>query len=452
MLMSMQTDILHSLWVAQEILLSDAAHVWLDGTDPLNMDIFSEIMIAILSRQGEDALSQMSAMPGYKYIWWHYTTSQESRVIQGPIDLASLLPRFAESKCQLTIDRVYALLSLATNGDRFKVDYNIDAAELFASTMEFSMDGRPIDSLLLVGADLLELLQLLPRDSNPNHESITVTQPVKYVSKPIFRTSTLHLSPTSHITTPTALITVLSPPNDIHVFEYAFSHGTSTSPARITHCRTHEHLNPTNSSPLPTPKPAQLHDKAYHIHTSIPSEDLHYFARTSDAPPLHSWASPPLDLHSLTLPEEHHHASFPPPLPLLSRLSSSSTANPAAPSPSPQLTPSQHSLTTNLIWDAYFQRSSSHIFSAVKDAVAHEIWTQLRPSKRSSNALVGTGRLRKVAPLVVGVGEKDGSQGVGGGDAITRSGRRGAGVRVTREMLIVRRIVCVRRGQGERGG
>lgn len=415
------------LWVAQEILLADTSHVWLDGSNSLDMDSFAELMVVILSQKSQDALAHMAESPGYKYVWWHYTTSQESRVIQGPIDLASLLPRFAESRCQLSVDRIYALLSLATNGDKFQVDYSIDAATLFARTLEFSMDGRPLDDLLLVGANLLELLQLLPPDPNPDYGAIEIESPMSAaVSQPIYRTARLCTEADTILALPTVSIAIHESTN-LHLFEYAYDPITSTPP-RITHCRAHEYVHGTPTLPA---APGTVHDKAYYIYTTSPSESVHYFSRTPTAATLHSWTSPPL-----ALPND------PPRTPTTNSSSSSHTTA------QPHLTPSTRSVKLGVVWDAYFARETSRVFGAASREVAHAAWTQLQPSERASNAL---------APRRNGQGACGGGRGGDGNGKLQSQGgmakapptARATGVRVVRGAFDVRRIVCVRKPKQE---
>jgi hypothetical protein len=412
------------LWIAQELLLAKEAHLWLQNQTTLNMDTFAELVVFILSRKDQTAMDTVLASPGYKFIWWYFTTADIARIVHGPIHLASLLPRFADSKCQVQLDRVYALLAIAQDGDKLKVDYSIDIETLFIRTMEFSMDGRAVDDLLLVGADLLEVLSILPSADTTHAKSIPIASDGSSpVSKPMFSLANLYPSRTEAQPVPCAYVTIRHR-HELHVFEYAFDPVTH----KVTYCRTHEYLEGTPQ--LPT-TPATRLDKAYYIWTSLTSEETHYFARQDHQPEHSHWTSQPLVSAPATTTAV---------LPSPSRSRALRSRTPAPPPPAPRtsqravLSPSLRSLKLGLSWDAYFSRATSRLFTneRVRRVVESSIWAQLEPSPISSNALVGRregGRLSRRPPCP-----------------------RACSLRVQREALEVRMIRCVRaplRGLGD---
>lgn len=76
--------------------------------------------------------------------------------------LSTLFPKFSTNGCQNPVDRVFGLLSLAKNTIGFKVEYAWSPEDVFRYTLEFCMDLRTIDELLITGAHLLAALELGP--------------------------------------------------------------------------------------------------------------------------------------------------------------------------------------------------------------------------------------------------------------------------------------------------
>jgi hypothetical protein len=74
--------------------------------------------------------------------------------------LPDIFRHFRGSSCSDKRDRIFALLSLTEEEPRITVDYEVSTLELFRNVMEQYMDGKTIDELLLLGAHLIEGLEL----------------------------------------------------------------------------------------------------------------------------------------------------------------------------------------------------------------------------------------------------------------------------------------------------
>lgn len=170
-------------------------------------------------------------------------------------DLISLLYEFWNGACWDKRDRFYALLGLANDGNNFQVDYSIDHNVLFQRLVEILMHDGCIDELLLVGATLLQALQLRP----PQRSSITIdTQseeafaselktallPVQYTSRtgvgiPVWSQAMLFTEGESEnmrtrIRADCMYISIRDV-DDLHVFEYAVEASATTVYVKYAH-------------------------------------------------------------------------------------------------------------------------------------------------------------------------------------------------------------------------
>ncbi|RMJ18056.1 hypothetical protein CDV36_002280 [Fusarium kuroshium] len=165
------------LWIAQEFLLANEPILFFQ-----NFQIDAITLARQLNRflylvpKGERL--DFMALTGWTYLHWRWVCYEfpsnnkwmpsERRPMDKPVSLASLIPKFAKSGCHDKKDRVYALLSLADDGDPGMVYYEISEDEVFRNTMgvmKRHKNKRPIDEHLLIGEALIEALELWPATS-----------------------------------------------------------------------------------------------------------------------------------------------------------------------------------------------------------------------------------------------------------------------------------------------
>ena len=76
--------------------------------------------------------------------------------------LVSLLRTFASAECQVEHDRVYALLSLAEEGHRISIDYEVPITTVYQQVVRSSRDAL-IDVELMLKYELRSVAELFPR-------------------------------------------------------------------------------------------------------------------------------------------------------------------------------------------------------------------------------------------------------------------------------------------------
>lgn len=175
------------MWIAQEIMLSPTASLF---TGPEDIDI--DCLSAFLEDTKERMLKANHTGGSLDLVGWQLLDWRQSKIdkVLTVTDadtgtagffpkLSTLFPKFSASGCQNPVDRVFGLLSLAKNTIGFKVEYAWSPEDVFRYTLEFCMDLRTIDELLITGAHLIEALELRPQHRRSTHASKSSTNPKK---------------------------------------------------------------------------------------------------------------------------------------------------------------------------------------------------------------------------------------------------------------------------------
>ncbi|RSL63174.1 hypothetical protein CEP54_005286 [Fusarium duplospermum] len=217
------------------------------------------------------------------------------------VSLASLIPKFANSGCEEKKDRVYALLSLADDGDPALVDYRISEDVLFRNIMALmKRHKRPMDELLLIGEALIEALELWPA-TTPLSSILEINfDDPEDITLPIWGSATLERKAGAGtvretIKTTCMYVGIHDGPN-VHVFEYAVE-----KPAErpiVKYSRAHEYLR---GHPPASIVPASDDEVMYFWLENMPSEALHYFSNTGFR--LWSWTAQDFEISGLRTDE-----------------------------------------------------------------------------------------------------------------------------------------------------
>ncbi|RSM11823.1 hypothetical protein CDV31_006591 [Fusarium ambrosium] len=320
------------LWIAQEFLLADdpilffgnfqtGAHKLalflgaIPKKDSFQVDCCEHFTLDGITVP-EDRLKGLRQLPGWKYFWWRLVRYEfmpnRSRPSERPMNqsasLASLIPKFAKSGCQDRRDRVYALLSLADDGDPGLVNYNISEDVVFRNTMALmKRHKRPLDELLLIGEALIETLELWPATS-PSSSTLEIKfDGPEDITLPIWGCATLerfdaNLEARETVETTCMYVGIHDGPN-VHVFEYAVE-----KPAErptVKYSRAHEYLR---GHPPASFVPASDLDVMYFWLDNMPSETLHYFTKSkANTHPLWSWTAQDFEISGLRTDESTEH-------------------------------------------------------------------------------------------------------------------------------------------------
>jgi hypothetical protein len=171
------------LWIIQEIVLAREIKVYCgeQWVHSRQLSWFAQPIPQpshLDSRSGKITYVRHGA--SYNGTW---TRFDEQRRLCGRVTLESLIKTFGSAECHDVRDRVYGLLSLATDGAGLEIDYSEPTARLFFRVMAFCKTsdpiafGRLLQDVLKVGSDELKsvldcrtLFQRLIRESLvPSH-------------------------------------------------------------------------------------------------------------------------------------------------------------------------------------------------------------------------------------------------------------------------------------------
>ncbi|KAM3083671.1 hypothetical protein ACMFMG_002212 [Clarireedia jacksonii] len=280
------------IWIIQEVMLPKVAVVLL-GLQEVALAPLALVLVDLVDDEKldleENERTELRSLPGYKFAWSQYLF-EYSMLSYSQCPLPSLIHAFSRSGCCNKLDRIYALLSLAENGNKFTVDYDISIEMMFQRAMSFCMDGRPLDDLLLVGASLIEALDLqgnriddaistigkpslselglpsyLTVKCNP---SLSVASPVRGQAALKTDESSSH-SPYWESTN--CLYVVVSDADNLHIFEYAVEENESG--IRVNYARAHEYIR---GRPQIYKEPTDHSDSTFYLWFDAPSEEVHY--------------------------------------------------------------------------------------------------------------------------------------------------------------------------------
>jgi hypothetical protein len=142
------------IWIVQEMMLPGEASIFV-GMKERNLIAFAYVLVGLITHLcDEDWLNgiedAVQNLHSFQLILPQYTSrTMDTYYTSRTPSLVSLLVRYAQSGCVNKLDRIYGLLSLAQDGHKFPINYDIDIEALFRVTMRFCMDTRPLDDLLL---------------------------------------------------------------------------------------------------------------------------------------------------------------------------------------------------------------------------------------------------------------------------------------------------------------
>ncbi|KAI8652844.1 HET domain-containing protein [Fusarium keratoplasticum] len=300
------------LWIAQEFLLASEPILLFQ-----NFQIGARRLgIFVGSVLDDDRIEDLTTLPGWKYFFWrlirYEAVSDTSKPSQHhPSDqsasLASLIPKFATSGCQDKRDRVYALLSLADDGDLGLVNYSIGEDVVFRNTMALmKRHKRPLDELLLIGEALVESLELWPA-TRPSSSSLEINfDGFEDITLPIWGCTTLETynkrpeaqDARETIETTCMFVGIRDGP-DVHVFEYSVEKPKERP--IVKYSRAYEYLR---GRPPASFVPVSDLEVMHFWLENMPSEALHYFTNADDSTrPLWNWTAREFDISGFATDE-----------------------------------------------------------------------------------------------------------------------------------------------------
>ena len=285
------------IWIAQEIRKNPGTSIFL-GLKCIHLLLLSD-MLTTLSKV-YDSLEPYPHGSLDESRWGfgmhHLHQLMWVRISKGIyMSFHSLLPDFVRCGCSNKRDRIYALLPLATDGDRIVVDYDIDETTLFQRTMCAYIPHLDIDELLLFGAHLMMALELNEQYSQTLSKDletcITMNRSSSAVSQPTYSEGVVEtLAMNDHRIVRCILIAIFDGPN-IHVFEYATAQ--SSEEAVIEYARSYEYLQgcqQQDSEPFAVEH--NLKGAMRFVWSEKPSEEVYYYRLGREPRRLVSWKSP----------------------------------------------------------------------------------------------------------------------------------------------------------------
>jgi hypothetical protein len=313
------------VWVAQVLLSPDPESrniaVLVDGI-PVNFDFLFRWLSHI------DHEPAPNARPGEKYGFRRSLSSAISPPHdKTPGSLPEYICEFRKCGCSDVRDRIFSLISIAVEPSLIKVDYEVSSLNLFCSVLENYSDGKSMDDLLVLGAHLLEALEI--RASNLSQIKYTVSDlktnapciPLKtekagydlrrYVAVPSGTNGLIEFFEDSSDRRRALLLmlciyVVVYDAENIHILEYAVTENESA--VSVRYARTHEFIRgrPRNVSQDGMFIKIQGEDSQCHPAQWLPtpSEDVYYFPMFDPhpwiTPRLRSWTGP--KYHAAPLP------------------------------------------------------------------------------------------------------------------------------------------------------
>jgi hypothetical protein len=273
---------------------------------------------------------------GHRFFWWRYSLLLGSSIFRfTPVSWADILSRFWHGKCRDKRDRVFGVLSLVPEELGIEVSYEAGATYLFRHVLEKLMNERPTDELLLLGAILVEALEITTENDRLDQLPAETTTNMA-ISPPTWVEGVIEAVHTDdngdeHILSLSILCMLITIDDayDTHVFEYAVEENVTENGVVVRYARAHEFVSG---------HPANLHHHGHLVKidkipffvreacswVQKPSEDVLYSrvpcGESSPVPnPLRAWTStkatnvsrPPIpsiashQTPQLTLPRRH---------------------------------------------------------------------------------------------------------------------------------------------------
>jgi hypothetical protein len=320
------------IWIAQEILLPEDTPGGLGAVEvflgPRVVD-FNDVYLSVsLTKRGLEYTGFGVGTENYDnkmYLaygrWREYGGHWTSTGADSGIGLPELLQVFRHCKSGDRRDRIFALLSLATQSPQIDIDYNMTEISLFQHVMERFMDGMALDELLRLGAVLIEALEIRHRHDSKTATGSSIESDDAGLSflgslrtpigNPMWAETTLLVLSDSEAEQGSnhtrevmrSVAFTISDGEDIHILEYAIQE--SEAAVAVRYARTYEHV---------LGRPVQVYHNAWHVEAEgrekdfdylfawlgMPSEEVYYcrfhlsdpdrdFSPFRDPPPLKAW-------------------------------------------------------------------------------------------------------------------------------------------------------------------
>ncbi len=319
------------IWIIQELMLPLKKTVF-SGMGESMLELFAAMMVELTLHYVETELQDVIySLPGDMFMWSQYTLhstySDDTLEKKLATPLLSLIRAFAHSGCFNKLDRVYALLSLAQNGQEFTVDYDIDLGTLFRRTTLFFMDNRPLDDFLLAGATLIEALKIRPirRPSTMSKtgDVIHSFEPSSSMKKTGDSCLLIYYDRTISVASPVwgeafleiandsghllrrdvipCLYLAIYDAGDVHIFEYAVEEDDAG--VFVMYARAHDYMR---GQPQIYNEPLNISDNESYLWVDLPGEKVHYYESHAGSrgnlpvlPDLIEWTAPQLKLEEL---------------------------------------------------------------------------------------------------------------------------------------------------------
>lgn len=296
------------VWIAQELLLTNRPIIF-SGPIELPFDHLAHVI-----QELEIPCNVYRSSLSMDYIQWRYL-----RLWTRPthLSLVSLLQHYSGAECFDERDRIYALLSIASDGHRVVPDYTVDKGTLFRNMLSGFMPGNTIDDLLNFCATLIENLQIIPLQLTEDlayGSSLEINTPTQTsVGLPIWRYTSLRPmtsihEPSYHETPIICIYIPIFDGPDIHVLECATE--LSGTKIYVLYTRAHEYL--VGTPKLPADPMVPTADSTM-LWLSNPSEQLYYYPylKNTDARPSALWSWDPPTSHILPLSASRNDTTSP---------------------------------------------------------------------------------------------------------------------------------------------
>jgi len=233
------------MWIAQELLLASTPIIIFNELE-LPFDHLAHLIQELNIPCGLPSTSlSMDYIRWRNLRTWTHPTS---------LSLTSLLQHFSAAECFDERDRVYALLSIASDGYRINPDYAVSKMTLFRAILAGFIPGNTMDNILNLGATLIETLQIVPPNSpeslfKEDHKGLDIPLNADtMVGSPVWSYAALRTMSTdgqpAPLETYSACIYVpILDGEDVHVFEYATEVAIAGKTISVLYGRTHEYLH-----------------------------------------------------------------------------------------------------------------------------------------------------------------------------------------------------------------
>jgi len=232
------------LWIVQEILSGggrgERVNVLLEEVLVDLVDLGRKLGKKDLMMSTSHAEFQSLSI-GERFAYWRAALNWRETT---PKDLEVYISEFRHQKCQNTCDRVYGLLALSTD-QLIEVDYQAGPINLFCHYLDRHMHRKAIDELLVLGATLIEALEI---SSELAPEQVKSTK----ISSPVWREGELEIydfgsDATSrnqrYVKRMLCIFVTVRDAQDIHIFEYAVEESEVDTSVTVRYARAYEFVS-----------------------------------------------------------------------------------------------------------------------------------------------------------------------------------------------------------------